>query len=91
MLLGSFNARLFSVSSHTSENSLCRSSHWRRFLFLRSICRNSIKNCSDTSNSWDLPCPSLKLIKYLVPLSVDSSRSVYALTLYAILLSSCKK
>ena len=58
---------------------------------LRSICRNSIKNCSDTSNSWDLPCPSLKLIKYLVPLSVDSSRSVYALTLYAILLSSCKK
>ena len=28
------------------------------------ICRNSIKNCSDTSNSWDLPCPSLKLIKY---------------------------
>ncbi len=35
--------------------------------------------------------PSLKLIKYLVPLSVDSSRSVYALTLYAILLSSCKK
>lgn len=39
----------------------------------------------------DLPCPSLKLIKYLVPLSVDSSRSVYALTLYAILLSSCKK
>ena len=30
-------------------------------------------------------------IKYLVPLSVDSSRSVYALTLYAILLSSCKK
>jgi len=25
------------------------------------------------------------------PLSVDSSRSVYALTLYAILLSSCKK
>jgi hypothetical protein len=44
-----------------------------------------------SANSWDLPCPSLKLIKYLVPLSVDSSRSVYALTLYAILLSSCKK
>ena len=48
-------------------------------------------HCSDTSNSWDLPCPSLKLIKYLVPLSVDSSRSVYALTLYAIPLASCKK
>ena len=26
-----------------------------------------------------------------VPLSVDSSRSVYALTLYAIPLASCKK
>ncbi len=73
MLLGSFNARLFSVSSHTSENSLCRSSHWRRFLFLRSICRNSKNNCSDTSSSWCSPCPSLKLIKYLIPLSVDSS------------------
>ena len=37
------------------------------------------KELSDTSNSWDLPCPSLKLIKYLVPLSVDSSRSVVCL------------
>ena len=91
MLLGSFNARLFSVSSHTSENSLCRSSHWRRFLFLRSICRNSKNNCSDTSSSWCSPCPSLKLIKYLIPLSVDSSRSVYALALYAIPFSSCQK
>ena len=89
--IGSWTVDLMPIINQSSENSLCRSSHWRRFLFLRSICRNSIKNCSDTSNSWDLPCPSLKLIKYLVPLSVDSSRSVYALTLYAILLSSCKK
>ena len=34
---------------------------------------------------------TLKLIKYLIPLSVDSSRSVYALALYAIPFSSCQK
>ncbi len=36
--------------------------------------------------------PSVKgFVPYLVLLSVDSSRSVYALTLYAIPLSSCQK
>ena len=76
-------------------NSLADISHQLKtpltFLFLRSICRNSKNNCSDTSSSWCSPCPSLKLIKYLIPLSVDSSRSVYALALYAIPFSSCQK
>ena len=37
------------------------------------------------------PCPSLKLIKYLVPLSVDFFRSVYAFAPYAISFPPAKK